>query len=171
MRLTLVFTTFHAAFSESLYQIAEIGSQPEQRRDLVTIDEILERNEKLVSDYVGAVGKLEHHRLSHFLHPEFEYRGAVNFRSAADYIEMIKDHANSPVANVLLRNEVKSIFADEHECCVIYESVTAFPHRTVPFVEWIKIKDNRIASTEVKFNQHRMKLLMQEMNRERNGST
>ena len=142
--------TFRLALQDSIYEISESGA-------FSTLKHIA------LSGYVFAVGRLEHEKLHKYLHPDFKFNGVVNFYSARDYIEMIKDHAKSPVADILIKNDIKAIFVDENECCVIYDSVTCFPEHTVPFVERIKIEDSKIVSTDVKFNHNRMKQLMQKM--------
>lgn len=155
--------TLQTALADTLYQISELAATSTDKQHPLPPDEVSEKNKELVSAYVTAVGRLEHEQLHQYLHPDFKFNGAVSFHSANDYIEMIKDHANSAVAGILLKCDIKAIFADENECCVIYDSVTRFPARTVSFVEWIKIKDGKIISTDVKYNRYQMKQLMQEM--------
>ncbi|MGV3508282.1 MAG: cation transporter [Sphingobacteriaceae bacterium] len=157
------------ALTDSLYQISELVTTSTGKQSSIPLeDEESERNKELISSYVKAVGKLDHELLHQYLHPNFKYNGAVSYHSANDYVAMIKDHANSPVAEVLLEYDIKAIFTDENECCVIYDSVSRFPGKKVSFVEWIKIEDGKIASTNVKFNRHQMKQLMQELNKRKN---
>lgn len=159
----LVLETLQTALADTLYQISEVDSRSTMKPDPVTSDQLSEKNKALISGYVTAVGKLDHSKLHLYLHPDFEFNGMVKFHSAKDYIQMIREHANSSVSEILVKNDIKAIFADEEECCVIYDSVSCFPGITVPFVELIKIKDNKIISTDVKFNRHDMKLLMQKI--------
>lgn len=153
------------ALKDTLYQISEIATGPTGAGQLPLVDKVSEKNKELVSRYITAVGQLDYEQLHEYLDPDFEYKGAVSFQSAHDYIEMVKDHADSSIADILLKYEIKAIFADKNECFVIYDSVTKFPGRTVPFVEWIKIKNDKIVSTDVRFNDHRMKKLMNEVNK------
>ena len=164
MEHSIPIETFREALAKTPYQISELASTATNNLHAIPSDEVSEMNKELVVAYISAVGGLEHERLHQFLHGGFQFNGIVAYNSAREYIQMIKEHASSPVAGIILKNDIKAIFADEDECCVIYDFVTRFPGLTVPFVEWIKIKDGKIASTRVKFNRYRMKLLIQEMN-------
>lgn len=157
--------TLQTALADSLYQISELATTSTGEQNSIPSDEVSERNKELITSYLTAVGQLDHELLHQYLHLGFKYKGAVSYHSANDYIAMIKDHANSPVAEVLLKYDIKAIFTDEDECCVIYDSVSRFPGKKVSFAEWIKIEDGKIASTNVKFNRHQMKQLMQEMSK------
>jgi len=157
--------TFQTALADSLYQISELATPSTGEQDALPSDEVSERNKELITSYLKAVGQLNYELLHQYLQPGFRYTGAVSYHSANDYVAVIKDHAHSPVAEVLLKNEVKAIFTDEDECCVIYDSVNCFPGKKVSFVEWIKIEDGKIASTLVKFNRHQMKQLKQEISK------
>lgn len=159
----LALESLQTALADTLYQISEVDSGSASTSAPETSDELSEKNKALISGYITAVGKLDHSKLHLYLHPEFEFNGMVKFHSAKDYIQMIREHANSSVSGILVKNDIKAIFADEEECCVIYDSVSCFPGITVPFVELIKIKDNKIISTDVKFNRHDMKRLMQKI--------
>src|SRR6185312_6023962 len=132
-----------------------------------TQDDLSERNKNMVADFVTMVGKFKYDKLQKYLHPEFKYNGGVHLKSADAFIEMIKEHADSPAANVLTRFGIQAIYADEEECVLIYDAITRFPGLTVPFVEKIKIKDNKIASSEVRFDRARMKALMQKISKEK----
>ncbi len=163
MECEIPINTFRLALQDSIYEISESGAFSTLKHIALSSDELSAKNKEIVSGYVFAVGRLEHEKLHKYLRPDFKFNGVVNFYSARDYIEMIKDHAKSPVADILIKNDIKAIFVDENECCVIYDSVTCFPEHTVPFVERIKIEDSKIVSTDVKFNRNRMKQLMQKM--------
>jgi copper chaperone CopZ len=154
---------FQFALTDSIYEISESEVFSTLKHDALSPDELSLKNKEIVSGYISAVGHLDYEKLHQYLHPDFKFNGALRFDSSGDYIEMIKDHARSPVADILVKNDVKAIFVDENECCVIYDSVTRFPEFTVPFVERIKIEDSKIVSTDVKFNRNRMKQLMQKM--------
>jgi copper chaperone CopZ len=166
MKYHIPIETLQNALADSLYQISDLtDTSTDQRHAISPDDEIIEKNETLIAAYLTAVGQLDHERLQKYLHPEFKYKGAVSYHSAHDYIEMIKDHARSSAAEALLKYDIKAIFTDENECCAIYDSVSRFPGKKVSFVEWMKIEDDKIVSTEVKFNRHQMKQLMQEMSK------
>jgi hypothetical protein len=52
---------------------------------------------------------------------------------------------------ILLRNEVRRIFIDGEEACVIYDFVTDTPAGPVLSVEYIKFRNGRLASTLLVF--------------------
>jgi copper chaperone CopZ len=160
---------FQSVLQNSVYEISESGAFSALKHNTLPPDELSLKNEEIVSDYVSAVGHLDHEKLLQYLHPHFKFNGALNFDSSAAYIEMIRDHAKTPVADILIKNDIRAIFVDENESCVIYDSITRFPGFTIPFVERIKIEDSKIVSTEVKFNRNRMKQLMQKMSHEKNA--
>lgn len=165
MEQDIPLTALQAALADSLYQIAEdtTSHQPES-------EDLSEKNKALIAAYLSAAGRMDYESLPQYLAPDFTYQGAIKLGSAHDYVEMIKEHANSPASGILLRFDIKAIFADENDCCAIYDAVSCFAGKQVSFAEQIKVKDHRIASSEVKFNRHQMKQLMQEVNNRRKRS-
>lgn len=157
-----------AALADTLYQISELDVPPTETQNLKLYDEVSKKNKELIAVYLKAVSQLDYASLKEYLHPDFKYNGELNFENSNEYVSLIKDHANSPVAEVILEYEIKAIFADENMCCAIYDSVSRFPGKKVSFAEWIKIKDGKIISTNVKFNRHQMKQLIQEMGNTKN---
>lgn len=153
------------ALADSLYEISEVATSFKNKQKSRPSEEVSKNNKHLITSYLQALSQLDYDRLNQYLHSNFSYKGELSFNNASDYVTMIKDHANSPVSDVLLKNDIKAIFTDENESCVIYDSVTRFPGKKVSFVEWIKIEDGKIASTEVKFNRNQMKQLMEEMSK------
>lgn len=150
------------ALVDSLYQLSEMEKDLPQKT-LMSEEEILEKNKMLVSDYITAAGLWQYKLLREYLHPDFEFNGALHLHSANDYLKMIKEHAQSGPAKIVLKNDIKAIFADGNEACVIYDVITDTAVESVPFFEKIIIKDGKIVSTEVKFDRYRMKQLMQEV--------
>lgn len=153
------------ALADSLYQISELATNSTGEQNSIPSDKVSENNMELIISYIQALGQLDYKLLHQYLHSDFKYEGVISFYSANDYVAMIKDHANSPVAKVLLKNEIKAIFTDSNECCVIYDLLSRFPDKRVSFAEWIKIEDGKMVSTNVKFNSYQMKQLMQEMSK------
>lgn len=151
------------AFVNSLYGILETDSI--ENPATFSLDELSERNKKMVADFVAMVGRFKYGELQKYLHPDYEYNGGVHLKSGDAFVEMIKQHADSPAANVLSKFSIQAIYADDEECVLIYDAITRFPGLTVPFVEKIKIKEGKIGASEVRFNRARMKALMQEISK------
>src|SRR5207245_1536326 len=52
---------------------------------------------------------------------------------------------------IILRNEIRKLFVDGDEACVIYDFVTDTPAKAVPSVEYIKMRNGRILSSLLVF--------------------
>ncbi len=52
---------------------------------------------------------------------------------------------------------------NEGECYVIYDLISSFQDITVSFIERIMISDNKLISSDLKFNRGSMKKLMQKI--------
>lgn len=167
MEQDIPITILQAALADTLYEIAEDTALHQEQPES---DDLSEKNKALIAAYLSAAGRMDYESLPQYLAPDFTYNGAIRLSSARDYVEMIKEHANSPASKILLRFDIKAIFADENDCCAIYDAVSCFPGKQVSFAEQIKIKDHRIASSEVRFNRHQMKQLMQEVNNSKKAS-
>jgi len=50
------------------------------------------------------------------------------------------------------RSDVKKVFVDGNEVCVIYDFVTNTPAGAVPIVEWLRVEDGQIASVTLFFD-------------------
>ncbi len=53
---------------------------------------------------------------------------------------------------VWVRSDVRKVFADGNDVCVIYDLVTDTPAGAVPTVEWLRIEDGRIRSVNLYFD-------------------
>jgi hypothetical protein len=51
-----------------------------------------------------------------------------------------------------VRSDVKKVFTDGPEVCVIYDFVTNTPAGAVPIVEWLRIEGGRITSVTLVFD-------------------
>jgi copper chaperone CopZ len=157
---TVTTEALRQALAGSLYELAEEVKSNAQENSSVTNSQ---KNKELVTTYITAAGKMDYKALSFCLDPDFEFDGAIHLHSADDYIKMIKEHAESGVSEIVLGNEIQAIFTDGDEACVIYDVVTNTAVERVPFFEKLVLKNDKIASVEVKFDRQQMKLLMQEV--------
>jgi hypothetical protein len=53
---------------------------------------------------------------------------------------------------VWLRSDVKRVFTDGPEVCVIYDLVTDTPAGAVPIVEWLRVEQRKITSVTLIFD-------------------
>jgi len=92
--------------------------------------------------YVDALAAQNYAALEALLAPELRFRGPAMSRStAADFIAAVKR-----LGVIHLRSEVKRVFVDGQDVCVIYDFVTDTEAGTVPMIEWVTVAQDRIAS-------------------------
>ncbi len=112
-----------------------------------TIQQI-EKNRTLAAAYINAVGQKQPELIAELLDDKVEFKGVIMaFNKSSDLIKAFKQ-----LGTILLRNEIKKIFADENEACVIYDLVLADDLDAVPCMEWIKIKNGKIISIQLVFD-------------------
>lgn len=160
MNATLGTEVLATALKGSPYRISDADS-PQEKPDAA--NDILEHNRSLVYNYITAVGKRDYHTLEKCLHSDFEFNGMITYQSSRDFIRMLKEHADSPATNIILRNEIKAVFVDEEDACVIYDLITDKKVNAIPCAEWIKIGDGKIKSSIIKLEQAGMRRLMEEL--------
>ena|GEM_PF-446345 len=115
----------------------------------------------LVSTYLDAVGQKQFDRLPDLLDPKIEFSmPGKTINGAQDYIAALRR-----LGPITLRNEVKKIFVDENEVCVIYDFVTDTAVGAVPSVEWITIERGRIRSIRLIFHSQPWPAVLEELSR------
>jgi hypothetical protein len=102
---------------------------------------------ELVTSYIQAVGERRLEALPPLLEPDAQFtlgdntvRGQDNFVGAFRRLLPIID-----------RNEIRHLFIDGDEACVVYDFVTSTPVGPVLSVEHIKLRNGRIASSTLVF--------------------
>ena len=102
---------------------------------------------KLVTEYINAVGEHRLEALPAMLDPEAEFTvGDTTLRGAEAFIGGFKR-----LDPIIKRNEIRKVFVDGDEACVIYDFVTETPAGPVLSVEHLKFKNGRIASSLLVF--------------------
>lgn len=102
----------------------------------------------LALTYLDAVAKQQYGKLEALLAPDLQFRGPVMTRSSAqEYIGALKR-----LAAVHVRNQVKRIFVDGDEACLIYDFVTNTPAGALATIEWLKFQDGRIQSIDLYYD-------------------
>ena len=66
---------------------------------------------------------------------------------------------------IWVRSDVKKVFADGGDVCVICDLVTNTPAGAVPIVEWLRIEAGRIASVTLVFDRATFKPASEELAR------
>ena len=101
----------------------------------------------LVTSYINAVGEHRLDALPAMLEPDAEFTvGDNTVRGVEAFVAGFQR-----LMPIILRNEIRKVFVDGEEACVIYDFVTDTPAGAVLSVEHIKFRNGRIASTLLVF--------------------
>lgn len=105
-------------------------------------------NSEIALAYLDAVGKKRLHELDAIVAPEVRFVGpAMTMTGRADLVAALQR-----ISAVHVRNDVKRVFADGNEVCVIYDLVTDM-FGALPTIEWLKIESGRIQSINLYYDQ------------------
>jgi len=120
----------------------------------------------LALEYLNAVGAQQCHKVEALLAPDFEFRGpSVKRASAAEFGAALKR-----LGAIHVRNDVKRVFADGDEVCIIYDFVTDTPAGALPTIEWLRFEGDRIRSIDLYYDRLPWQTVMATM-AERAGRT
>jgi ketosteroid isomerase-like protein len=107
-----------------------------------------EQLQALATGYVEAVGRNDYDALSGLFDPDVEFHGPyVTLRGAGEYLTALRR-----LAAVRLRHDVRKVFADGNDVCVIYDFVTDTAAGAVPFVEWLTFDRGRLRAIRLYFD-------------------
>ena len=99
--------------------------------------------------YLSAVAKHQYNEVEALLAPDLHFRGPTMTRtSAADYLGALKR-----LGAIHVRNDVKRVFVDGDEVCVIYDFVTDTPAGALATIEWLRFDGGRIRSIDLYYDQ------------------
>jgi hypothetical protein len=120
---------------------------------------------KLVTEYINAVGEHRLEALPAMLDPDAEFTvGDTTLRGAEAFIGGFKR-----LDPIIVRNEIRKVFVDGDEACVIYNFVTDTPARAVLSIEYLKFKNGRIASSLLLFERLHWPEVMAELQKRSAG--
>jgi len=98
--------------------------------------------------YLSAVAAQDYAKLEHLLAPDVQFRGPATTRStAAELIVALKR-----LGAIHVRNDVRRVFVDGDEVCVIYEFVTDTTAGALPTVEWLRFDGDRIQAIDLYYD-------------------
>jgi len=101
----------------------------------------------LITSYIDAVGEGRLDDIRPMLDPDAEFTfGDTTLRGAENFVGGFRR-----LVPIIKRNEIRKIFVDGDEACVIYDFVTDTPVGPVVSVEYLKFKNGRIASSLLVF--------------------
>ncbi len=105
------------------------------------------RIKDLVTSYIQAVGNHRLEVLAAMLEPDVEFVvGDTKISGVDGFVR-----AFERLSPIILRNDIRKVFADEDEAIVIYDFVTDTAAGAVVSVEHIKFRNGRIASVLLVF--------------------
>jgi ketosteroid isomerase-like protein len=116
--------------------------------------------EALVLAYLDAFTAKDFARLDTLLAPDLQFVGPARSFTGASELR----GALQRISAVHVRNDVQRVFSDGDEVCVIYNLVTDTVG-AVPTIEWIKVRDGRIATIHLFYDQLRWVKVREEMER------
>jgi hypothetical protein len=101
----------------------------------------------LVTAYINTVGEHRLEDLAAMLEPNVEFTlGDNTVRGVEAFVAGFQR-----LMPIVLRNDIRKIFVDGDEACVIYDFVTDTPAGAVLSVEHLKFRNGRLASTLLVF--------------------
>src|SRR5215471_2016386 len=103
---------------------------------------------KIVNDYQQAMGKGDFNAARKLLHDNLSFHGPIDtFNSPEPYLESLKK-----LHHIVQRIDVKKIFADGNDVCLLYDMVTNTPVGTAFIAEWYQVKGDKISEIRVVFD-------------------
>jgi len=102
---------------------------------------------ELVTSYIQAVGERRLESLPPLLEPDAEFTlGDNTLRGRDAFVGAFRR-----LVPIIERNDIRHVFVDGDEACVFYDFVTSTPVGPVLSVEYIRLRNGRIASTVLVF--------------------
>jgi ketosteroid isomerase-like protein len=102
---------------------------------------------ELVSSYIQAVGERRLEDLPALLEPDAEFAlGDNTIRGREAFVGAFRR-----LLPIIERNDIRHVFVDGDEACVVYVFVTSTPVGPVLSVEYIRLRNGRIASSTLVF--------------------
>lgn len=102
---------------------------------------------ELVTSYIQAVGERRLAALPPLLEPDAEFSlGDDMIRGREAFVGAFRR-----LLPIIERNEIRHLFVDGDEACVVYDFVTSTPVGPVLSVEHLRLRNGRIASSTLVF--------------------
>jgi len=103
---------------------------------------------EIVEKYRAAIGRGDFIAARQLLHDDLAFQGSLDaFNKADDYIEATKG-----LANIIQSIDVKKVFADGDDVCVLYDMVTNTPAGTAFIAEWYQVRGDKIGALRAVFD-------------------
>jgi ketosteroid isomerase-like protein len=96
----------------------------------------------VASRYLEAMSRRDFDEFERWLSPDVVFTGPGATLTGAREVTS----AYQRLSSALIRNELRRLFVDGNEACIIYDFVTDTAAGAVPTVEWLKIDRGKIRS-------------------------
>jgi ketosteroid isomerase-like protein len=114
--------------------------------------------ETTVREYLSAVANKDLGTVERLISPDVELVGpAMTLVGARDVLAALRR-----IGAIHVRNDIKRVFVDGDEACVIYDFVTDTVG-VVPTIEWLGFQSGRIRSVKLYYDQVPWQTLRQEL--------
>ena len=114
--------------------------------------------ESVARRYLAAVGNKELRTVETLLAPDVSFVGpAMTITGAEQVLAALRR-----IGAIHVRNDIRRVFVDGDEVCVIYDFVTD-TLGVVPTIEWLRIENGRIRSVQLYYDQVPWQRLRQEL--------
>src|SRR6266513_6422843 len=103
---------------------------------------------EIVESYRTALGKGDFASARNLLQDNMIFEGPLDtFNKADDYLEALKK-----LASIIQRIDLKKVFVDGDDVCVLYDMVTNTPAGTAFIAEWYQMSGGKIAALHAVFD-------------------
>ena len=103
---------------------------------------------EIVESYREALGKGDFATARSLMQDNMTFEGPIDtFSKADDYLE-----SNKKLASIIQRIDLKKVFVDGDDVCVLYDMVTNTPAGTAFIAEWYQVKGGKIAYIRAVFD-------------------
>ena len=103
---------------------------------------------EIVESYRAALGKGDFAAARKLMQDDMTFQGPLDtFNTADQYLE-----AARRLGSIIQRIDLKKVFVDGDDVCVLYEMVTSTPAGTAFIAEWYQVKDGKIAALRAVFD-------------------
>jgi limonene-1,2-epoxide hydrolase len=103
---------------------------------------------EIVETYQAALGRGDFAAARELLHDDLAFHGPIDtFNRADEYLA-----ASKRLANIIQRIDVKKVFAEGNDVCVLYDMVTNTPAGTAFIVEWYQVRGDKIGALRAVFD-------------------
>jgi len=102
----------------------------------------------LATRYVEACGQHDYDSVAQCLAPDVAFKGPNTQTTGVEaYLAALKR-----MAPIWKGNHIRKVFADDTSACVIYDFITSTEAGSIPAIELLTYRDDRIASIELFFD-------------------